>query len=375
VGVFQICGFETGDSGEANATAGTFSIQSSVKRTGSYALRVNPTTTGTGHYRVGGERVSTAVAFSVATLYGRFYFRYATKPAANNEPFMLVADDDVSPNIKMELRLNSAGNILVYDQAGTGLLATGATALAQDTWYLIEFSCGNGASAAYEVKIDGVSEVSGTGNLQADNAGRVYLGKWVNRNGQTVDFFYDDVALSDSGFIGAGQSIMLLPNAVGTYDAFSIGAGAGAKYEQLDDVPHDSSTTYIVTSGAAGQAQTVGFQTMASAGVYGAVNAVKAIFYLAHSGVTGQVQTRVTSGGSDFDSIDIGTTSGTYSEVERFYATDPATASAWSRAGVNAIEAGIEERDTDPSRWTFAGLLVDYIPSASSGQMRVILCG
>jgi len=42
VAIVQLCGFESGDLSEVNASAGSISVQSATKRTGAYALRVNP---------------------------------------------------------------------------------------------------------------------------------------------------------------------------------------------------------------------------------------------------------------------------------------------------------------------------------------------
>src|SRR5262245_26017710 len=90
-----LCGFETGDSSESDSTAGTFSIQGTTTRGAwsAYALRTNPTNTGTGSLRL--RTRSTTGNFTnmnVATLYTSFYIRIDTLPAASDEEFFVVLD-------------------------------------------------------------------------------------------------------------------------------------------------------------------------------------------------------------------------------------------------------------------------------------------
>ena len=162
--IIGLCGFETGDTVQAIGVAGTHDVQGTVKRTGAYALRCNPTTTGVGYVGLGGYNPKPA-AYNAATAYYPFLFRYATKPASNSEP-LFTAASTTGAN-KFHIRINSAGNLSAHNRFGT-LMATGSTVLAVDTWYRIDAKVGTGASAAWEVRIDGVSEISGTGDLGID---------------------------------------------------------------------------------------------------------------------------------------------------------------------------------------------------------------
>ena len=60
-------------------------------------------------------------ASNPSTAYNRFYFRAVTLPAANDEVICQAIDG--SGVLKLEVRVNSAGNLVVYDSA-VSLLAT-----------------------------------------------------------------------------------------------------------------------------------------------------------------------------------------------------------------------------------------------------------
>src|SRR5688500_3220945 len=84
--LLRVCGFESGASGEIQTLGGTSSIQTTVKRTGSYALRCNPTTTATGYINIGKPTAAGIQGnYANLTLYTGFAFRAATLPAANSE--------------------------------------------------------------------------------------------------------------------------------------------------------------------------------------------------------------------------------------------------------------------------------------------------
>src|SRR3990167_4665140 len=109
MGLRNLVGFESGivtANIETGFTTGTASIQSSIKRSGNYALRANPTTTGTGYADIRDQSVDFNKELDIATAYYRFWFRPETIPAANSEEFAAVL---TATAYKMSLRITSAG--------------------------------------------------------------------------------------------------------------------------------------------------------------------------------------------------------------------------------------------------------------------------
>ena len=361
--ILNFLGFETGDLTEGTSSSGTVSVQSTVVRSGGYAFRSNPTTTGAGRLDLGGLSAAGAIAgFNVATIYETVYFRYATRPASADEP--IIRHISQLGALKFELRLNSSGQLAAYDSALT-LLATGATVLAADTWYRIEVSVGTGTSAAWEVKINGVSEISGTANLTTSNVSDCRLGKSINRNGNTVDFFYDDVCFDDAAYPGAGQVFRMDADNNGAYTAWT------GVYTDVDDIPHDSDTTYL-SNATSGNAETVTLESGASAGLVGTPKSVKSCAIVRDEGGSSAIQVRLRSATTDNDttSSDPGAT---YVLRALVYNTDPATGAAWLAAALDSLEVGVDNAASVAARCTALSVMVweDGV-AVSARRMAVI---
>lgn len=354
-------GIESGDLSEFSASNGTVSVDSSTVRTGGYSLKCNPTGTGTG--RVNIQALSAAGAStgaSVVTSYIRFYFRAATLPATNDEYIVVVRE---SGGNKFFVSIASDGKLAAYDSTAT-LLATGTTVLSTGVWYRIEIKCGTGASAAWEVKIDGTSEISGTGNLSTSNGNHIRLGKAANRNGNSVEFYYDDWIWSDSAYPGVGECQMMQPDGNGNYTAWT------GTYTDVDEVTHDSDTTYISTS-TNGAAETVTLESAASAGITGTPNSVKSWAMVRDaSGIAGTAfQVRLRSGSTDNDTNST-TPGSTYELRAKIYDTDPADAGAWTLADLDSLEVGVEANAVTAHRCTQLCVMVDYTPSVGAAAMN-----
>lgn len=372
-------GNETGDLSEYASSSGTVSVQSTVKRSGTYALRSNPTTTGTGFAVIGTLAASGAKNvgdIATTACWARFYFRYATKPAAGDEPIACIGFNTNVNNDLLELRINSSGQLASYEGLGSSgtplaLLATGTTVLAANTWYLVEIKSDESDTAdnVWEVRIGGVAEISGTFVEENFLSSFLRLGKSVNRNGNTVDFFYDDVLISDSAYPGAGQSGILVPNAAGNYqNATRGGADSGANWSQCDEVPPNSDTDYVITDLNTAHAETEAMQPASTFSIGGTINCVKAVAILKRDGATnGSVKLRTRSASTDTDASAFASTSA-YLLIAKLFDLDPATGSAWTTGGIDAAEVGILENSAvNKTRMTVAYLMVDWTPSGGGG--------
>jgi len=359
--VYHFDSHEHGSSGLYSASSNA-AISSSVARTGSRSLQtLSPSTTGAtyaAYGKSGSAFGNTNNAILVDTLYSRFYFRYATKPAANSEIFFAFAVVATSSH-KLALRINSSGNILAYNSANA-LLDTGASVLDAGTWYLIEVMCGTGTTAAWEVKVDGVSEISGTGNLSTNQHRYAVFGKSINRSSQSIEYFFDDICTRDDDWIGAGQSVLLLPNADGTYSTFSIGAGTGSHYEQVDDWPTDGATTYLASTGSVGDKESF---TVDGSALSGTINAVCPIGATAAISGSAGVRFFFRIGGADYEVANL--SGGSYTLAKGFFqSVSPDTGVAWTLSEVQNLEIGVKENLTGVTGLSSLGLMVDYIPAA-----------
>jgi hypothetical protein len=367
-------GWETGDSQEVVTTSGTFSVQTTTKRTGAYALQSNPTTTAVGYqqWRLANAWVAAASDAVLAhdTLYVTLYFQYATKPSSGDEPLIEFRH---ASGVKADVRLDLNGNILMYNSAGT-LLGTSSSVLTVSTWYRLDIKCGTSATVgAYEVKINGASEISGTGNLNAAQHSGFRVGKTTNRNGNTVDYYYDDMIVDDAAYIGAGAVELMVPTATGTYSAWTAGNGTSS-FAEVDEVPSDSATSYIAPV-ADTNASTFNLESCASAGISGTINAVKFQVVAARVGGTNtSYQARIRNGSTDVDSSSLTATS-SYGARTSLIATDPNGAIAWTTSGLDSTEIGVENVDASNITRVTQTVLQVHFTASGGGDTNAVLIG
>ncbi len=364
--IIGVEGWEGGVFGAGKYTSsGTFSIQSTVSHTGTYALRVNPTTSNTGWARYGG--LSTFGAGDdgsfggYATMYGSFWFRADTLPSSLKEQFVGVYNEN--PGRKLICYLSSAGLISVHDQSDT-LVATGTTALVVGTWYLISIRSGNGTSATYEVKINGTTELTGTCNQTALNCCGFTFGKVSDVNSKTIDFYYDDFILSDTAYPNVSAIVIGMgPTANGSTMQWTSGTGA-SDYTQVA-IPGDSGTTYVKCGTGGSQVALFGLADPVTIG--STIYAYSAEISLREDVVsTTSTFLRIRSASTNSDSSPQNFAS-SYFGVGRILETDPATTAAWTLAGVYAAEVGAVETNAVSSRLDFAYAQVACLaPSSAS---------
>ena len=371
--ITNICGFETGAGGtadnETTLVGAAATIQTTTKRTGDYALKILPVTTGTAyannvycsHLATGDTDASTGIA----TAYWRFYVNFAALPTAAEPIFRSV---NTAVIFKFELRINQNGNLSAHD-ALLSALGTGSTVLTTGTWYRIEVKIATGASAAWEVKINGTSELSGsTADLTTGNNRNATFGKQINRNGSGYEAYYDDIACSDSAYPGAGAIQCIRPDGNGNYTAW-----AGV-YTDVDDLVggtgNDGDTTKW-TSSTTTQAETATLESCATRGISGTINAVKTITVVKRtSGSATNIKhrLRVTSPGTaDTDLTDYATTA-SFVLLASVRTVNPSGGAAWATAGVDSLEVGVVHNQAQARQadCTMVCAMVDYTVALAS---------
>lgn len=281
---------------------GSAQIQNAVRRVGDHSLQINPVGTETGALYITGFAAdgTAGLALNEDTIYVRFYARFSQLPASDSEEIASSVD-------KLHVRIASDGHLKLYGADGTTLLGTSTTAVvASPAWRRIEFKCGKGTNAAYELKLDGSVEITGTGNVADIQNDNIALGKATDRGGQGYNIYIDSVCIRNDDYPGVGGTIRLRPT--GDVSAGSwVGSSAGSLYQFVDDVPFNSAD-YISTDSATQTEYVAALQDSASAGVGGDVNAVMGLSVFDRSAygtqdIYGKV--RLTADGTDIDGSEI----------------------------------------------------------------------
>lgn len=346
--IINICGYEFGHRIECFNVGGTYDIQSTIKRTGNYAMRINPSGAGTGYSSHGMWSTTTGArtAFNLATVYITFYFYVGTLPALASEEFFRVIETG-GTNIKMTLRVKSDGKIQAYAYDGiTQLGSDSASSISTSTWYKISVKCGTGSSASYEVKVNDSTWLSGTGNLSTTNAGYIAFGKQTNRNSQTVDFYYDDLCIDNSEYPNYTGINLMRPDSDGTYTAWT--ASSGQKWDCVDDIPYNN-TQYVESTLVSGDSYTANMISTSSAGIpsNAQIMGVLQLMGVKRSSTSnGAVRTRLRSGTTNSGTTSNYATTGTEYCIGIMFLTDPNTGSAWTLSALDNVEAGIVEYST-----------------------------
>jgi hypothetical protein len=253
--ILSFLGFE--DGGFDFGGAGTRSIQSTVKRTGNYALRVNPTTTNTGSVVLYRNSATGGFAnFGTLSTFMRIYFRADLLPASGSEEVLIIASGTpATSNRKLTLRINSTGTLALYDSTNT-LAATGSTVLSTGIWYCIMVQSTTSATASSaRVWLNQTSASSTTYEIDTtmtQNNVAVeapWLGKVSNSSGQSVDFYYDDILVADTpSHCTAGEVVRATYSTQGT-NSWNVGTGTST-FAECSEVPSDGNTTYIQSIGS-----------------------------------------------------------------------------------------------------------------------------
>lgn len=244
----------------------------------------------------------------------------------------------------------STGGALAIRRGSSGgtALATSTTTLSSSTWYFLEVKIlFNDSTGTYQLWIDGVSEMSGTGadTVNSGSAGwdSIRFGHAAVTNTPDPEFSFDDLYVCD-GTTGSNTSalgdhrIVCKVASSGNGGQTDWSLSTGSDHGALVDDATPNTSDYVL-SGTSGQRDTFNF---AALGVTGTVKAVQTVNYLKAevAGVrsVGDV-VRISSTNYDGTGVAVGS-DWTYQRNIRL--TDPSTSSAWTVSGIDGAEFGVK---------------------------------
>lgn len=247
----------------------------------------------------------------------------------------------------LTLNVNTNGKIsLLRGGSSTGtVLATGNTALSTGTWYYIELkSTIHDTTGSYEVRINGVTEFSGTG-ADTRNGGTsgivdtVGLGQASNSGEDSYDDFYvcDTSGSTNNDFLGDCRIDTLFPNGDGNYTAFTPSTGS-THYTLVDETAPN--TTDYNSGASSGDRDSYAFQdltTLSSQTIYGIQINAAALKSDAGARSLGTMS-RLSGTNKDGTGAALSTSQTYISEIQE---TDPASA-AWTQTNVDSAEYGVK---------------------------------
>ena len=212
-----LCGFESGHlNGDARDATGTCSIQTSVVRSGRYALRSNPSNSNgyVSFFRT--DSGGAGVSFSCSI---RFWINVASLP---NLSATIV---QVSQNII----LTNTGQLSCAGSTSTKTLS------ADGLWHMVEAYSSGGT---LYVDCDGVNWLTASATLSV----ALLMNIGVISSNTTTDLYFDDVLVSnteDLPFRGSSKQVILLPTSdPGALNSWTNGGGGTTSiFEGVNNLP------------------------------------------------------------------------------------------------------------------------------------------
>lgn len=232
------------------------------------------------------------------------------------------------------------GTGTVIEQTAEGVIAAGTT-------YHVEVKFAiNDSTGSYEVKLDGVTVLSGSGVDTRNGApttwDRFYVG-YGGASSYSSQYGIDDLYLGyDDGdgfdLLGDCRVDTLFPTGAGASADFT--PSAGANYECVDEASTDGDTTYV-SSDTSTDLDLYAFGDLSHDPA--AIHAVQIVSVTRkEDSGTAVLQTKSRVGGTTRDAGASFGPATSYAMTRVILDEDPDTAAAWTQSGINAAEFGLE---------------------------------
>lgn len=382
----------------SSADVSPLSVQSTTKRSGTYALRCGgsgqPLVTGTQSY-VDYRLATTA---TTGPYFPRVYVLFKSFPSVETRFIDLRGGGSGA-----HVTINGVGSVEFYDF--TGSIGNGGV-FAVDTWYRveIEYDASQGAgSDIVNLYIDGSLAIGSTTRNLTQTVQDIRLGGNLGAEANAAgEWYFDDVAGNDSsgsaqtGLPGAGSIVHIWPDGDGDADTLVTRSGAGttptgtdrgANWQQLGaafdkPTPNDATDFLLLTANTS--EVLVACESSATAGI-GASDSITLVHVGGRiTGVTtssGNWIARVMSqsAGTKLSSATVTLASATWHTNDdtsgtRQYKitsyTDPQAGGAWTPALIDTMQIGAATTDGNPDTLVTAlWALVEYVPEVvGTGQ-------
>lgn len=249
-----------------------------------------------------------------------------------------------SGTIQNTIGVYSDGSIKIKRSATATLETTAADVVSVDTWHQMEIHQVCGDSGSWEVRLDGVTVLSGTGDIQGDTVSditNILVWGWASNAADLLGITeVDNIVMQDSAgsFIDGEWYIEgLLPNAAG--DLSDLTPASGSNHENVDEVPADDDTSYV-ESATNGNQDLYNYQNLTPLESGSSIVAAQ-INTVVKQSAGEDLITLIKSGGTVYQDI-AQIVDSAYVSLSRLEALDPDTLASWTESGINAAQFGVE---------------------------------
>lgn len=271
-----------------------------------------------------------------------FYFRSGIKFGLATQDIFAFRNS-ANANLAKIATVNT-GFVRLY--IGSTLVGTGTHFVGDNGWHLVEtYLKIDGSNGVFECRVDGVTDISFTGNTVATTPSIVtnILFQATSSAGSIDDLALNSASgTSDNGWCGDGKIVMLTPNANGDSSQMAGSDGNSTdNYLLVDEIPPNSDTDYVV-SDVSGNADLYNLTTTTLP-----TNAVvKRVYVESRSreevASGDSIKLGIKTNGSEYWSTSIVQTAIYGRNVGVDYLINPQTGSAWTQSEIDALQAGVK---------------------------------
>ena len=244
----------------------------------------------------------------------------------------------------VKVELDGSVTVRRGSSSGTILGQSAANVIVNDVWQYVEFKIKvHNSAGTYEVRVNGVSVVSGSGaNTQHQATSDVSQFRIYGQGNYSyfTDLYIADIAGSkNNDFLGDCIIDVIMPSGAGNYAQWDVLVGP-ANYQDVDDPGDiDDDTTYVST-GVGAEKDSYAFGNLTATGR--PILAVQSCL-CARKDDGGNRRIKHLARISAADYLSAKQAIGDSYKVERkIWENSPATASAWTESEVNGAEFGVQ---------------------------------
>ena len=273
----------------------------------------------------------------------------STSSAAGDDEILQLLDSGA--NVHPTLTWSSQDQLLrVYRGLQTGiLLGTSSQPLAVELWAFLELKATIADSGGLvEVRLDGSTVLNFTGDTRNAGTAEIATVRFSNHfvaSGTRHTLRLDDIYFCDiSGgrnddFLGDVRVVTLRPNADTAQADFTPSTGS-AHFSLVAEAPDDDGNASNVESGTVGHKDLYGYQDLTSTPA--AIMAVQVATVARKDDAGGRGLRAVLKSGATTANGATRVLGTSYALYDDRFEVDPATGTAWTKAAVDALEAGVE---------------------------------
>ena len=281
-------------------------------------------------------------------VYVSFKFRVESSVISSADIVQLRSD---ASNLEISaFGVSQQGSWRISRNSGSANHATGAIPFRRGRWYHAEFyTTVHNTTGALELRINGVSIYSESNVDTRPTGASAHVDDIVFRNvgsgSDTGVSIRDLIIINDDGstnntWMGVNKQVYTLtPNADSSIEDWAHSSGTDS-YALIDDISHDSGTSYIESTAAADVTLCEFTATGGESGISGiSLNTTAALDAAGSETFDHVVRHGVTSNNGSANTV----SSTTYAHFQEMWDTNPVTGVAWTSSDLDALQAGVEK--------------------------------